>query len=1030
MIRYWLIILCASAQFVAKSQNYTVTTVAGTTRVTEGVPATSAPLRAPSGVAFDGAGNLYIADSLDNRVRKVDTNGNITTFAGTGAPGYTGDRGKATMATLFGPASVAVDSAGNVYIADGLNNCVRKVTTDGIINTVAGTGASGSGGDGGLATKAQVEPTAVAVDASGNLYIGDAVARIRKVDGTSGIITTIAGTGRIGFSGDGGLATMAQINQVSGITATADGSIYLADSNNFVVRRIDANGIITSVAGSANPIGYVYDGAPAAQYLIVPTSVILNGTSLYVTDINQGKLLRVDLTANKVYTVAGNGNSGFSGDNGPPPSAEFDYPNCVVEDSSHNFYVADQDNLRVRKVTTSLVTTIAGTSVGDGGTATKAYLNYPVGVAVDSAGQVEIADSGNSELRVLRVAGTIGSEGNFNGGSPQAVAADAAGNVYVSDSEPLVLKVTQAGLTSIVAGNVNNGAGYDGDNGPATQATIEEASGIAVDNSGNLYLTDPLHNYIRKVTAATGVITTIAGNGKYVFSGDGGPALKAAFDPQDIAVDGSGNLYIADEFNNRIRKIGSDGMISTVAGNGIAGYAGDGGPATQAHLNGPTGVAVDSGVNLYIADGHNHVVRRVTPSGLILTIAGNGMFFPATGDGGPALAAQMNPFRVALDGTGGIYISDFLNDRIRKLTLVAQTAAKLAIVSGNNQSGTAGTALANALVVKVTDTAGASISGVQVNFVVSTGTATANPAAAVTLADGTASTTVTLGATAGMVQINAQAAGLANATFTLTATTAVSPTAPVISAGGIVGAGLSTPPVTVASPNGLVSIFGSLFAAPGTFKQVSGSDLVNGKIPTNLAGVCVQVGSMMAPVLVVTPQQLNVQVPTLAPGTYPVQVMNGCGTANQQSSNVVSVTIQATSPQWFYLPGSTAIAAINAQSGTLIAQPGSIPGATTVAAKPDDILTLFCTGGGLTNPSFQAGDLPGTAAQVTAAVQVSIGGVTLPAAKVLYAGVTQDAGLYQVNIQLPASVTAGNQPVILTVGGVATPAGTILIATP
>jgi len=471
-------------------------------------------------------------------------------------------------------------------------------------------------------------------------------------------------------------------------------------------------------------------------------------------------------------------------------------------------------------------------------------------------------------------------------------------------------------------------------------------------------------------------------------------------------------------------------MISTVAGDGVAGYGGDGGPATQAHLNSPTGVAVDSGGNLYIADGRNHVVRRVTPSGSILTIAGNGMFFPATGDGGPALAAQMNPFRVALDRSGGIYISDFLNDRVRKLSLVSQTAAKLAIVSGNNQSGTAGTALANALVVKITDTAGAPISGAQVNFVVSTGAATINPPAAVTLADGTASTAITLGPAAGTVQINAQSPGLAIATFTLTATPAVSPTAPVISAGGIVGAGLSTPPVTSVSPNGLISIFGSLFAAPGTFKQVSGSDLVNGKIPTNLAGVCVQVGTLKAPVLVVTPQQLNVQVPTLAPGAYPVQVMNGCGTASQQSSNVVSITVQATSPEWFYLTGSNAIAAINAQSGTLIAQPGSIPGATTAAAKPGDILTLFCTGGGLTNPPFQAGDLPGTAAQVTGAAQVSVGGVTLPAGNLLYAGVTQDAGVYQVNIQLPASVSAGNHIVILNVGGVATPAGTILIATP
>jgi uncharacterized protein (TIGR03437 family) len=170
-----------------------------------------------------------------------------------------------------------------------------------------------------------------------------------------------------------------------------------------------------------------------------------------------------------------------------------------------------------------------------------------------------------------------------------------------------------------------------------------------------------------------------------------------------------------------------------------------------------------------------------------------------------------------------------------------------------------------------------------------------------------------------------------------------------------------------------------------------------------------------------------VQVPTLAPGAYMVQVMNNCGQTNQQSSNALTVVIQAASPEWFYLPGGNAIAALDDTSGKLIAPPGSIAGANTAAAMPGDVVTLFGTGGGLTSPAFQAGDLPDTAAKVTAPVQVSIGGVTLPSANVLYVGVSQDAGLYQVNLQLPTTVAAGNQPVILTVGGVSTRVGTILI---
>jgi sugar lactone lactonase YvrE len=317
----WLLVTCVIAQVPVYSQNYIITTVAGANRVTEGSPATSEPLRTPASVALDSGGNLYVADGLDNRIRRITSSGTISTFAGTGAPGFTGDRGKAVQATLNIPAAVAVDSSGNVYIADSGNNCVRKITTDGIINTVVGTGARGSGGDGGPAIKAQVEPTAVAVDSAGNLYVGDAVTRIRKVDAVSGIITTIAGTGILGFSGDNGPAAMAQINLVAGIAVGPDGTVYFADSNNYVVRRIDTGGVIKSVAGTGNPFGYVYEGAPALQYLMVPSSVILDGTSLYVTDVNQAKLLRIDLVMNAVFTVAGNGNSGFSGDNGPPTQA-------------------------------------------------------------------------------------------------------------------------------------------------------------------------------------------------------------------------------------------------------------------------------------------------------------------------------------------------------------------------------------------------------------------------------------------------------------------------------------------------------------------------------------------------------------------------------------------------------------------------------------------------------------------------------------------------------------------------------------
>ena len=219
----------------------------------------------------------------------------------------------------------------------------------------------------------------------------------------------------------------------------------------------------------------------------------------------------------------------------------------------------------------------------------------------------------------------------------------------------LVLQITKIGSTSIIAGDSQSG--YSGDNGPATSAMIDNPTGVAVDATGNVYFTDETNHKIRKVTSSSGVITTIAGNGNPAYSGDNGPALSAGLDPEDIAVDIPGNLYVADSLNNRVRKIALDGTITTVAGTGVAGYAGDGGPAAGAQLALPSGVALDSAGNLYVADLGNSVVRRVTSNGLITTIAGSPQdFFPSSGDGGPAVGAQLNPLRVAV-GPGGTFTS-------------------------------------------------------------------------------------------------------------------------------------------------------------------------------------------------------------------------------------------------------------------------------------------------------------------------------------------------------------------------------------
>jgi sugar lactone lactonase YvrE len=644
-----LIFVCLTA-ITGWCQPYIISTIAGTERLLDGNPAINVPLRDPRSIKFDVAGNFYIADTGDHRIRKVNQSGVISTIAGNGLPGFSGDRGKATAAQLSSPTSLAFDGNGNLYIADRDNFRVRRISSDGIINTVAGIGTPGLSGDNGPAVSAQVYPFAVATDSKGNLYIADLTFRIRKVDATTGIITTIAGTGMQGYSGDNGPAAMAAIDVVFDLAVGPDGSVYLADFGNLRVRKIDPSGMMKLVAGNGE-FGFVAEGVPATLALMAPQGVAVDTFgNVYISDFNRDQVRKVDVGTGLINTVAGDGTTGFGGDNGMATKAQLNSPFGLALDSS-GLYFADQGNQRIRRINAGIISTVAGTSIRDGGPATSAFLNLPIGIAVDGANNINTF----GQLQA----------------PPIAVATDQAGNFYVTDEEPRILKITPAGVTSIVAGNGQ--PGYSGDGGPAINAMISEPTGVAVDISGNVYFTDYLHNRIRRVAASTGTVSTIAGNGTLIFGGDNGPALSAGMDPYDIAVDSRSNIYVADRFNFRIRKIAPDGTITTVAGTGFPGYSGDGGPATAAMLTNPTGVAVDNGGNLYITDRVNNVIRRVTASGLITTIAGTGVSRPATGDGGPALAAQLNPARVAVDVAGNVYVTDAVNDRVRKLTPQAVT---------------------------------------------------------------------------------------------------------------------------------------------------------------------------------------------------------------------------------------------------------------------------------------------------------------------------------------------------------------------
>jgi len=709
-----------------------ITTIAGTPTVAgysgDGGPATAAQLDKPMGVALDGSGNIYIADYLNNLVRKIDTSGIINTVAGVFAlgHGYTGDGSPATSVPvgLDDPVGVAEDIYGNIYIADAVNSVIREVSTSGIISTVAGNQTMGGffGGDGGAATAASLKaPGDVVVDAFGNLYIADAGNDVIREVNTAGIINTIAGTPSTGgYGGDGGLANAAQLNYPSGLALDTSGNMYIADYGNSVIRKINTAGIITTVAGNGGRPGYSGDGtnATAVPVLLNPTRVAedIYG-NLYIIDADDNVVREVN-TAGIIATVAGNENlpHGYSGDGGPATAAQMHFPAGAAVDDSGNIYIADQFNHVIRKVNTAgIITTVAGNQAagngysGDGGPATAGQLNYPAGVTVDTLGNLYIADANNNVIREVNTAGIIstvagdhaaGSGYSGNGGpatavpvqlnAPYSVAEDVYGNLYIADvNNNVVRKVSTSGIITTVAGSYALGGGYNGDNIAATAAQLSGPSGLAVDSSDNLYIADNGNNIIRKVDTA-GIITTVAGTpGSMGYAGDGGPATASGaylHAPVDVAVDDSGNIYISDNGNNVIREVNATGIITTIAGNNNAGagYSGDGGSATAvpAQVNNPSGVAEDSYGNIYIVDQNNNMIREVNTDGIISTFAGNGIAGYA-GDGVLATAAQLNsPTGVAVDYLGNVYIADGGNNVIREVS-----GGTISTFAGNGTAG-------------------------------------------------------------------------------------------------------------------------------------------------------------------------------------------------------------------------------------------------------------------------------------------------------------------------------------------------------
>ncbi|MGA2434777.1 MAG: BACON domain-containing carbohydrate-binding protein, partial [Bryobacteraceae bacterium] len=729
------------------AQNYTIHTFAGG-GLPNNVSATSVRLPEIGGVAVDSAGNTYLSVPAWSVIYQLNASTkNLVLFAGTGTAGYSSDPLPAASAQLRWPYGLAVDASNNLYIADTGNNVIRMIS-NGKITTIAGTGPSAVASPTavagptytGPATSAQLnQPYGVAVDASGNVYIADTGnSVVREV--TSGNISTFAGDGTAGYAGDGAAATAAELNLPRGVAVDSSGNVYIADTGNNVVRGITvSNGNITTIAGDGTP-GYSGDGAAATSAeLSQPYGVAVDASgNVYIADSNNNVVREVAASNAFISTFAGDNKAGFSGDGAAATSAELNEPNAVALDASGNLYIVDSGNGRIRKVSSATILTIAGGGLGnfgDGGAATSAGLSSPQSVALDAAGSVYIADTLNHVIRkvsngvITTVAGN-GTPGYTGDGAaaisaqlhwPYGVAVDASGNLYIADTGNNVIREVSNGTISTIAGNFTAGAGYSGDGGAATSAELRQPNGVAVDASGNVYIADTGNNVIRKVSGGT--ISTLAGNGYGAgtiycsYSGDGNAATSAELcEPTSVAVDASGNVYIADTGNNVIREV-SGVNIWTIAGGGTYAAPLYSGAATSAKLNGPRGVALDPAGNLYIADTENNLIRMVS-NGVIASIAGNGTA-GYSGDNDPATSAELAwPYSVAVSAGGTVYIADTLNDVIRSLTnsLSAQGASLTAVGGGgtipvNAGAGVAWTASSNDSWITITSGASGTGSG-------------------------------------------------------------------------------------------------------------------------------------------------------------------------------------------------------------------------------------------------------------------------------------------------------------------------------
>jgi sugar lactone lactonase YvrE len=652
---------------------YAFTTFAGLPPGSADGTGSNARFDHPSSGTVDIAGNLYIADTYNHTIRKISPGGVVITLAGLAGNSGSAD-GIGSGSRFYYPGGVVVDSAGNLYVADTYNHTIRQITPGGVVTTLVGSAGNPGSADGSGSNARFSYPTGLTVDSAGNVYVADTSNHtIRKIT-LGGTVTTLAGLAG-NFGSADGTGSAARFYGPGGVTVDNGGNLYVADTFNHTIRKITSAGVVTTLAGLAGNSGSANGIGSNARFTNPYDVTVDSAGNLYVADYNNHTIRKI-LPNGMVTTLAGLAGNRGSAD-GTGSNARFLYPRGITVDSASTVYVADF-NYIIRKITPGGgVTTLAGlaspgTADGNG---SNAKFFYPAGVTVDSAGNLYVADNNNSTIRKITTGGTVttlaglaGTSGSADGtgsnarfGFPYDVTVDGAGNVYVADTTNFTIrKITPGGMVTTLAGLAGNFGSADG---VGSNARFYAPRGVTVDSASNLYVADTFNHTIRKITSG-GVVTTLVGSAGNPGSADG-TGTNARFSyPHGLTVDSGGNLHVADNNNHTIRKITPSGVVSTLAG--LAGNSGStDGTGSNARFSGPIAVTTDSEGSLYVADTFNHTIRKITPDGVVTTLAGlpgN----PGYADGAGTAARFNSPYGIAVDSARTVYVADTLNNNIRK----------------------------------------------------------------------------------------------------------------------------------------------------------------------------------------------------------------------------------------------------------------------------------------------------------------------------------------------------------------------------